>query len=184
MSVDGQDGEPMSVTTGLPQGSPISPVLFAIYIAEIQDAVERQVKDSRGISLVDDVTLQGLSGEFPRCSNFGRPQKLTPNTDRAATQYQQASLSHLTRKAAEAKTRSTRQWISSHVRASRRYCPPKGSGIRPDLRKDSKELASRYFQLLSGHAAIRSYLAEKMRSTPSSECWWKACGRDSLVEHR
>ena len=32
MSVDGQDDEPMDVTTGLPQGSPISPVLFAIYI--------------------------------------------------------------------------------------------------------------------------------------------------------
>lgn len=35
MSVDGQDGEPLGVTTGLPQGSPISPVLIAIYIADI-----------------------------------------------------------------------------------------------------------------------------------------------------
>ena len=40
MSVDGQDGEPMDVTTGLPQGSPISPALFAIYIADIHGAVE------------------------------------------------------------------------------------------------------------------------------------------------
>ena len=39
-----------------PQGSPISPVLFAIYIAEIHEAVERQVEDSRGISFVDDMT--------------------------------------------------------------------------------------------------------------------------------
>ena len=49
MSVDGQDGEPMEVTIGLPQGSPISPALFAIYIADIHEAVEDQVEDSRGI---------------------------------------------------------------------------------------------------------------------------------------
>ena len=56
MSVDGQDGEPVEVTTGLPQGSPISPALFAIYIADIHEAVDDQVEDSRGISYVDDVT--------------------------------------------------------------------------------------------------------------------------------
>ena len=56
MSVDGQDGEPVSVTTGLPRGSPISLTLFAIYIADIHEAVEDQVEDSRGISYVDDVT--------------------------------------------------------------------------------------------------------------------------------
>ena len=42
MSVDGQDGEPISITTGLPQGSPISPVLFALYIADIHETVEGQ----------------------------------------------------------------------------------------------------------------------------------------------
>ena len=56
MSVDGQDGEEMGVTTGLPQGSPASPVLFALYIAEIHQAVESQVEDCRGISFVDDIT--------------------------------------------------------------------------------------------------------------------------------
>ena len=40
MSVDGQDDEPRKVTTGLLQGSPISPVRFAIYIADIHAAVE------------------------------------------------------------------------------------------------------------------------------------------------
>ena len=32
MSVDGQDGPAQEVTTGLPQGSPVSPVLFNLYI--------------------------------------------------------------------------------------------------------------------------------------------------------
>ena len=40
MSLDGQDGEEMAVTTGLPQGPPVSPLLLAIYIAEIHQVVE------------------------------------------------------------------------------------------------------------------------------------------------
>ena len=56
MSIDGQDGKEMGVTTGLPQGSPVSPVLFALYIAEIHQAVESQMEDCRGISFIDDVT--------------------------------------------------------------------------------------------------------------------------------
>ena len=55
MSVDGQDSAPLEVITGLPQGSPISPVLFAIYIADIHQAVESQIEDCRGISFVDDI---------------------------------------------------------------------------------------------------------------------------------
>ena len=46
----------MEVTTGLPQGSSVSPVLFALYIAEIHQAVESQMEDCRGISFVDDIT--------------------------------------------------------------------------------------------------------------------------------
>ena len=56
MSVDGQDSDPMEVNTGLPQGSPVSPVLFAIYIADIHQVVESQMEDCRGISFVDDIT--------------------------------------------------------------------------------------------------------------------------------
>ena len=56
MSVDGQDSPPLEVITRLPQGSPISPVLFAIYIVNIHQAVEGQIEDCRGISFVDDIT--------------------------------------------------------------------------------------------------------------------------------
>lgn len=41
MSVDGQE----EVTTGLPQGLPISPVLLTLYIAEIHGTVEGQVQN-------------------------------------------------------------------------------------------------------------------------------------------
>lgn len=49
MSVDGQDDEPMDVTTGLPQGSPVSLVLFPIYIAEVYGAVEARLRTA-GVS--------------------------------------------------------------------------------------------------------------------------------------
>ena len=41
----------------------------------------------------------------------------------------EASLAHLIRKAAEAKTRSTKDWIRRHVKAERRYRPPRGGGF-------------------------------------------------------
>ena len=68
MSVDGQDGEAREVTTGLPQGSPVSPVLFAIYIADIHGEVEGQM--DKGWSLT----------ERPRSGQIGRipPGQMDP----------------------------------------------------------------------------------------------------------
>jgi hypothetical protein len=36
MVVDGQEGQELVVTTGLPQGSPASPILFAIHMYDLQ----------------------------------------------------------------------------------------------------------------------------------------------------
>ena len=35
--------------------------------------------------------------------------------------------------------------------------------LRPGLKRERKELAGRYYQLLSGHAAIGTYLADKIK---------------------
>ena len=56
MNINGQDGEPEEITTGLPQGSPVSPVLFGIYISGVHEAVQSRVQGAEGISFVDDVT--------------------------------------------------------------------------------------------------------------------------------
>jgi hypothetical protein len=56
MVVDGQEGPQLAVNTGLPQGSPVSPVLFAIYMADIHQEIEDAVQGSSGLSFVDDVT--------------------------------------------------------------------------------------------------------------------------------
>ena len=66
----------------------------------------------------------------------------------------EASLSHLTRISAERRATDTGQWISSHVKRKHRYRPPPGGKMRRELGKVRKELAGRFYQLLSGHVAV------------------------------
>ena len=54
MVIDGHEEEEMEVTTGLPQGSAVSPILFIIYIREVHGAVEDKC-DFTSISFVDGV---------------------------------------------------------------------------------------------------------------------------------
>ena len=56
MNVNWQDGKWERVVTSLPQGSPVSPILFGIYISEVHEAVQGKVQEGAGISFVDDVT--------------------------------------------------------------------------------------------------------------------------------
>lgn len=53
--INGHEGAMEPRSTGILQGSPVSPILFAIYISEIFDKVEG---NSEGISLsfVDDIS--------------------------------------------------------------------------------------------------------------------------------
>ena len=76
----------------------------------------------------------------------------------------EASLSHLAQVVTERRlSTATNQWITDHIRPERRYRPPTGAGLRRKaLRKVGKSLASRYYQLLSGYAAIGSFLNERM----------------------
>ena len=47
------------------------------------------------------------------------------------------------------------------------------------LQKAPKELASRFFQLSSGHAMIAPFLKEKFGWIESDSCWWCSGGRQS-----
>jgi hypothetical protein len=42
IKMDGREGEIMEVETGVPQGSPVSPILFDIYISELFLEADRQ----------------------------------------------------------------------------------------------------------------------------------------------
>ena len=79
------------------------------------------------------------------------------------------------------------------VRAWRDVIVRRGAGRRPyripregevpriptALRGARKELASRYFQLASGHAITAPFLKDKFGWVESDQCWWCSCGRQS-----
>jgi len=54
MSMDGKEGDSMDVEMGVPQGSPVSPVLFVIYLSGLFGQVEEKEKEcgSEGISFL------------------------------------------------------------------------------------------------------------------------------------
>ena len=61
---------------------------------------------------------------------------------------------------------------------ARRYRLPPGRGLRRQhLRRERKELAGRYYQFLSGHAAIGAYLRDRLHKIDSDRCWWCDTGQ-------
>jgi ribonuclease HI len=64
MAFNGRIGEEIEVTTGLPQGSAVSPILFAIYISDIHSVVEGRVKGIKALSFVDDVTWLAIGKDI------------------------------------------------------------------------------------------------------------------------
>ena len=99
----------------------------------------------------------------------------------------QTSLPHLLRRATEGRAGAAPQWVADHVRPEGRYHPPGGSGLRRRLLcRVRKSAAQRYYQLLSGHAAIGSFLHGRMTSPQrleSGECWWCNCGKRQTRHH-
>jgi hypothetical protein len=56
ITITGEAGEAITTNTGLPQGSPVSLILFLIYIADLASLVENRVPGTVGLSFIDDVT--------------------------------------------------------------------------------------------------------------------------------
>ena len=74
------------------------------------------------------------------------------------------SFAFMTSMTTEARAKGTAKWITDHVNARRRYCPPKERGrLGKELRHERKALAGRYYQLLS----IGGYLYRIMALSPS-----------------
>ncbi|EED15087.1 reverse transcriptase, putative, partial [Talaromyces stipitatus ATCC 10500] len=55
--IDGHVGKEVPISSGLPQGSPVSPILFVLYVHGLSRAIERSVPEVQCLSFVDD---QGL----------------------------------------------------------------------------------------------------------------------------
>ena len=105
--------------------------------------------------------------------------------DRAAASpvyLREASLSHLTRLATEARSTETGRWIRERVKRKHRYRPPPGGKMRSELRAVRKECAGRFYQLLSGHAATAPHL-KRVNQVRSSRCWWCNSGQRQTRFH-
>ena len=85
----------------------------------------------------------------------------------------EASLSHLARVTTETRAKATAEWIRTHCGRKRRYRPPRGGKMRKELGKAPKELASRFYQLMTGHAATAEHLS-RVGQASSDSCFW--CG--------
>ena len=102
---------------------------------------------------------------------------------RADPQYlREASLSYLTRVTTEARSGATSEWIRDKSGRQRRYHPPKGGKMRKSLSRTRKELASRFYQLLSGHAATADHLV-RVNQAGSDACFWCGSGERQTRYH-
>ena len=81
---------------------------------------------------------------------------------------------------AQRKRKAVREWreeIIQRCQGGRTFrAPAEGEvpRIPAELRRAPKELASRFFQLASGHAVIAPFVKERLGWTDSDLCWW--CG--------
>ena len=90
---------------------------------------------------------------------------------------------HIMMPISEARSQSTGEWIRRHVKAERRYRPPRRGRVRKHLQREGKGIAGRFFQLLSGHATIGPYLAEKIKTIQSDKSWWCSSGERQPRNH-
>jgi hypothetical protein len=69
IKIDGRTGKVMDVETGVPQGSPTSPILFAIYIAGLFKKAEKEAPKVTTLSFVDDSAWVVEGREINQCTS-------------------------------------------------------------------------------------------------------------------
>ena len=57
LAFDGRESQPFPVTTGVPQGSPLSPLLFLFYMAELNELVHQPSRGLLGLGYADDTNI-------------------------------------------------------------------------------------------------------------------------------
>jgi hypothetical protein len=97
LAFDGQIEDFLEVETGVPQGSPISPILFLIYIRDLFSDLEEVTP----LSYIDDIALAVSSSSYERNARIlqREVEKLTVTGQKQAIQFDLAKteLLHFTR---------------------------------------------------------------------------------------
>jgi hypothetical protein len=64
LGLDSEEGDARTVETGIPQGSPVAPILFVTYLSSIFEEVEK-VCEAKALSFADDVAwwAEGKNGK-------------------------------------------------------------------------------------------------------------------------
>ena len=57
LALSGKASESFAVFTGIPQGSPISPILYLFYNADLLEICERPGTSTSAIGFIDDVNI-------------------------------------------------------------------------------------------------------------------------------
>jgi len=65
---DGQSTEDISVEAGVPQGSPLSPILFILYIATLYEALKRDHPMVSIVGFADDTNLLAFGRNAGACT--------------------------------------------------------------------------------------------------------------------
>jgi ribonuclease HI len=75
--IDGHEGREHPVSSGLPQGSPVSPILFLLYVSGLGAAIEREIPGMKVLSFVDDQGMViGADSVEEACSTLQRAAKI------------------------------------------------------------------------------------------------------------
>jgi hypothetical protein len=83
----------------------------------------------------------------------------------------------------ETRMKATKEWIETRMAKNKAYIPRKQMGLGKNLRHEKKEVASRFYQLLSGHAITAPYLKQKLRISEMDTCWWCESGKKQTRDH-
>ena len=83
------------------------------------------------------------------------------------------SLANLKREISEKKWTEARSWAGGRINKAK-YRMPKCQKPEGVVAGSTKRLASRYYQLKTGHACIGQYL-HWARVRPTAQCWWCQC---------
>ena len=57
LAFDNKKDDMKAIETGIPQGSPVSPILFLIYLRPLFDKIKKQYASTLLLSYVDDVSI-------------------------------------------------------------------------------------------------------------------------------